>query len=268
MTKKTIVILNSVSDFERFESLNQLDYKNILFFPTDLKISFFLKKTFLTYKVLEDFITKEEMLLINDTAYKIAEQWHNDIFKFKYISLAKVMELVFKGFLSRIIKNAQVINNVLAKENPSRIISFNNNNNIFISEFNDVLKFICKNKNIKLEIFSGESIKDISKPINTPKTKLRKHFKFIRQIFTITFLNLIFNFSLLIPPIKNKNKKKILLYQYRLYNFHPSITKNLLKNPRLNLFYFDFSINIRKLRNYFFNQFSMKKKKNQYFFFF
>ncbi len=180
MTKKTIVILNSVSDFERFEYLNQLDYKNILFFPTDLKISFFLKKTFLTYKVLEDFITKEEMLLINDTAYKIAEQWHNDIFKFKYISLAKVMELVFKGFLSRIIKNAQVINNVLAKENPSRIISFNNNNNIFISEFNDVLKFICKNKNIKLEIFSGESIKDISKPINTPNTKLRNHFKFIR----------------------------------------------------------------------------------------
>ncbi|KKK52758.1 hypothetical protein LCGC14_3101710, partial [marine sediment metagenome] len=58
----------------------------------------------------------------DEIAYKIAENWHNNIFKFKYISLAKVMEFEFKGFLSRIIKNAQVIKNVFANEKPLKII--------------------------------------------------------------------------------------------------------------------------------------------------
>ncbi len=267
MAKKIIAILNSVSDFERFESLNQLDYKNILLFTMDLRLRFFLKKISLPFKSPEDFLTKEEMLLIDETAYKIAENWHNNIFKFRHISLAKVMEFEFKYFLPKIIKNIQVIKNVFKKENPSKVISFNTNK-LYMKEFNDVLKYICIKQNINLEIISSgldNSKEDLSKFI--PKIKLSKNFKFLKHMFNIAFLNLIFSFTLLIPPIKNNNNKKILLYQYRLYNFHPSITKNLLKNPKLNLFYFDFSLNIRKLRNYLFNQFRMKKYNVEFFFF-
>ena len=270
MAKKIIVILNSVSDFERFESLNQLDYKNILLFTMDLKLRFFLKKASLPFKSPEEFLTKEETLLIDEIAYKIAENWHNNIFKFKYISLAKVMEFEFKGFLSRIIKNAQVIKNVFANEKPLKIIFFNDNNNVFIKEFKEILKYICKKQNIKLGIFSGGVDKSKSDLLNlTPKIKSRKYYKFARSIITIAFLYLIYYFRLLIPPIKNKNKNKknILIYQYRLYNFHPSIMTKLLKNPKLNIFIFDFRINIRKLKQYLLSQFTIKKDNIDIFFF-
>ncbi len=267
MAKKIIVILNSVSDFERFESLNQLDYKNILLFTMNLKLRFFLKKSSLPFKSPEEFLTKKENLLIDESAYKIAENWHNNIFKFKHISLAKVMEFEFKGFLSRIIKNAHVIKNVFAIEKPLKIISFNDNN-IFIKEFNEILKYICKKQNIELEIFTGGvdySKSDLLKL--TPKIKLRKYYKFARSIITISFLYLIFYFRLLILTIKIKNKKKILIYQYKLYNFHPSVIEILLKNHKLTLFCFDFSIKIRKLRYYLFNQFRKNKNNLEIFFF-
>lgn len=257
MVNNIIVILNSISEFERFKSLNQLDYKNILFIPIDLKLRIVLKKAFITYKAPEDFLTKEELLLIDDTAYKIAENWHNNTFMFKYISLAKVMEYEFRSYLSRIIKNINVIKNVIKKEKPLKIISFNNNN-FYIREFNEILNYICKKQNIKLQIFSGRGINSKYELLKyTPKLKLQKYYKFVRSIFVITFLYLIFYFKLLIPI--NKNKRRILFVHHNLYNFHPSVIKKLSKNRRFNLFFFDLIIEFEIFRKYLVNQFRVKK---------
>ena len=150
---KRIILLHTIDQFKRFDLFkNNLNPKiPIEFIAFRFKLRFFLKNKNIQYKIQEQYIDDNLGEEIDKVAYNIGDNWYENLFQFKGITLGVIIQGRLKLYLANVIKNIKTLLNLIEIEKPFEIIAFEDFN-IYAKEFNRVLKKICLLKNTPLKI--------------------------------------------------------------------------------------------------------------------
>ena len=216
---KLIVFLHTDKHFEEFNLIrNKLKLNTLIrIVAINIPIRLFLKSKKIQFIIPEEFLTQEQAKEVDRVAFMISHNWHMDRFIFKNISLGQIAYFRTVFYFSRVIKTFQTILNIIEKEKPTEFLSFENTD-LYIKEFNHILKYICHLKKITFNIIPLE-VK--SKGFNIQKSNQKKIMKnFLKTLisFRPVMIGIKYLLSLLyqLRSIKAygywSKKKKILIY--------------------------------------------------------
>lgn len=216
---KRFVFLHSIKQFEEYNLIKGRDVSEIpiQIIAFELELRLFLQNKNIKYKIPEEYISEKEAEEIDETAFSLGENWHKDLFIFRDISLGQLIQLDFKLYFDRIIRNLHTILNFIEIENPTEIIAFAEKE-IFIQEFNEILQRICLLKGISLNLIPIKKITEITNKLK----RFRKNIILKTIIRYLTYLKIRLDFfSSLIDDIKRRKSKTILI-------IHPYYCKSLV----------------------------------------
>jgi len=238
---KKIIFFHNLRQYKTYNALRKdLDEDfstQIIVFSLDLII--YLKNKNIQYKTIDEYLSDKNADEIDYAAFDLAENWHEDLFKYKKISLGRLFQWDLKYFFARIIRNLQTILNIIDIESPNEIVTFKDND-YFIQEFNNILNHVCALKEISMNLILLTNIS-----VNHNRSRLRITDLIIRNstiFLSITpikkilkFLsNSILSLKLLRSSKKNKQLNKILMVGG--YTFPTLVDEVSKKNLVFNLY--------------------------------
>ena len=254
---KRLILLHTIDDFIKHKKLENEynDNTSTKIYAFTIEIRLFLKAKKVKYYLLEDYVSEEEAVIMDELAFHISKNWHNDLFTIKGISLGLLIEKIMFYFFSKTIRNLHVFINLIDKAKPDKIIAFDNIDP-HIREINEILEYICSIKNVTLNLIPV----DFSTRLNISETSISE-IKGQYSINTIIGSSKYFNHLMktvlklfwAIPEIKvklfrRKGRKNILMYGY---SYHNSVVNALRRYKNFNLYLFDDRPNILKNRENF-----------------
>lgn len=238
---KKLLILHSIKQFNRYSSIinNFLEDSSIKILAFTIEIRLFLQIKNVPYIIPEQFISDEEAEKVEEVALFITKNWHKDFFRFFDISLGLILYREFFYYFMRILKNLHIFLNLLELEKPSEIIIIYEDYE-YIREINYILNLVCSIKKIPLNVIKKNDIKNLEK-IKNRKLLVKSIIEKIGSskayhIFVKSLLKFITFINEIKIRIFNKNKKKILIYDY---HYHNIIIDKLLKHSNYNLVLFE-----------------------------
>lgn len=268
---KHIILLHTINHFKKYSinkgNLNQNNSIKIIALTIELRI--YLKQKKIQYKIEEDYINEALATKIDYDALDFCEKWHNDLFKFRDISLGLLIRWELRYYIARIFTYIHLLLKIIEIEKPTEIISFNDSNP-YIKEFNEVVKYISSKKKINLNlipigkskqphIFSSKQ--NLMAMLRSLIVEIQEYkpFKFSMKVL----LNLLWVLKNLKICIFNKNQNNILTYQY---TYHESIVKEISQDN--NLVLLDDQIRISNYKDLFQNLRSLFISRGGYHIFF
>ncbi len=200
MTK--IIFMHTINHFKQFIDLKADFFSNsqIQIFAIDIELRLLLNKKKIQYNVPENFIYETEINRMREATFNISYNWHNDFFKFKDISLGRLDSWNYIYYFARIIRNLKTILNIIIRFNPDELISFIDQDYL-VKEFNSVLEYVCKMRNIKITILPLEKGNGIQ------KTRLKLRNSFESLIYSVNSLPTYTPVKLFLKPVSNLLKK-------------------------------------------------------------
>lgn len=260
--QKEIIFLHQIHNFETLCKIkhNLKQNSSIKMISTSLELDFYLDNQGIKYYTFENYYSNDLGKAMDEFAFEIVKKWHKNLFLFQKISLGQLFQWKLNYFFSRIIKNVQVLLNVIETEKPTKIISFEESDTL-VKEFNKSVKYVCRTKQVAFEIVSNGE-----RPIVSKRTAIyihkNKHRLMIQLISLKKFiLRNVSKILLVLLKIVKRRKKNILIYHSHYY---PSLIKRILEN--YNLFIIYYNVNLSKLIENIKSVFSRKGKIHNLFF--
>lgn len=228
---KKVVILHSINHYKQYTSLKKnFELNNtILIIVMNIELRIFLSNRKIKFNIPEQYINEKHAEELEQISLNIGYNWHKDLFKFKGISLGRLVAWNSIYYFSRVIRDFQTISNIIEIEAPTEILTFQDNNSS-IKDFNNTLIYVCSLKK--------QSIKTIL--LKKKYNKINNHFKlsinFYDSLNSIlnsrpVRLNLKFFNSLLYKIHKGDKKKKI----KEKKNFFKILMYDTFREKNLNL---------------------------------
>lgn len=218
---KVLLILHDINQFlyifgKKRPSFN-LNFGKIVALGLDLKI--YLQQQGVDYIFIEDYLRELQPKLINSKAFNLAENWYNDLFSVRGISLGNLVEYELKFYLSRIFRLYKMLIHLIDTENPDKIITIKYSDK-YVNEFNEILQFVANIKGIELSFISFNYYNSI--PVGNKLKSINRKQKNLKLV-NIKPLNLFLKKFLRLLLIIKKRKintlirEPIIAYQYRKY---------------------------------------------------
>ena len=174
------------------------------------------------HKLVEEYFLEEDKNEIDKLTLKFATTWYKDekirkYIEFEKINLGSLLELEMPDYFFKILKRIIGIKNIIEKENPNQIISYS---------LKKYVKYLCKNKNIKLNSFekiipTGLFFDKIEIPLNiifikkNIKISRKNYFKIKNTIDHI--INFVWKIKVNKKLLMNKDSILLLEFNSKLY---------------------------------------------------
>ena len=224
---KKIIFLHNINHYYEYLSIeNQLNpdlTSKIIALSLELRI--LLKYKNVKVNIEEDYIDETQAMKIDDLGIYMAKNWHNNYFNFLGISFGDLVPIFMNLEFSKKMRIIQFILNAIETEEPKKIVIFDENDPN-VREFNNLLKYICLNRNISLEIIPSK------KSFNEDAFQFKNYKKRIKNI-----IKNIQNSK----PLKSILKKLSLIF-LRLDNLKAKLLKNHYKNVMVYEYTYNYSI--------------------------
>ena len=138
---KKIIIANHIDHIKRYSEIENNFSLNpsLKIFAFTIDVRLYLKSMNIQYDIPEKFISEDLAREMDNYAYYLVLNWHDNLFEFKGISLGLLFEKVFFFYLCKIIRYIQVFSLLIESEKPNEIIEFRDND-CNIEEFNDYIE--------------------------------------------------------------------------------------------------------------------------------
>lgn len=235
---KKVVILNSINHYRNFTSIkkNNESKNAFLFIAMKIEVRIFLTKRRVKFSIPEQYINEIQAEELDEKSLDIAYNWHNDKFLYDRISLGRLVAWNNIYYFSRILRDFQIILNLIEREDPYEIISYEDNE-LHTRDFNKILQYVCSLKEIQFNKYLMKS-----QLIKQPKSKKSLEFLIINfigfKINTIPsqepFKRMLHFFSFLFSKVsfcklygKNNSSKNVLMdNSFRYESLKTELTKD------------------------------------------
>lgn len=224
--KPTILLLEGKIDVSKIKN-DLITYDNCKLYALNYQSHKILKENDLEHEIAENLLSIEDRKKIDDDSIHTTASWYDDqsikkLLNFEEINLGSLIEMELLVFLVNAFGNAKMIDTIIEKESPERIISY--------TTINDYVERICNQKNIHIISIPPQQLSSLQSDKLNIKFNFgshpfsinisRKTFLKMRQIYNKT-TNLFFKFK---PSMEEIKKKKSIL----LLDFNPVQYDNLL----------------------------------------
>ena len=108
---KKIIFIHTIRQFERSHLVvNDIKSQNqIQIVAINIDLRLFLRNKEIPYSIPEEFIDEDQARELDRLTFKMSYNWHNNLFKYKDISLGRLGAWEKIYYFSRIIRNVQML---------------------------------------------------------------------------------------------------------------------------------------------------------------